>query len=170
MKATRVTHWVWSSMKPWGSYTNWMNWVMVYLAIGTCSCHSFMNSFSVLWRFNKWSVPWEQENRKERKLVLLFRFFVVEDKNKVECNNKKVTWAWNFLVIASSCFSSSLFTVHARSVLPLLAVRGASVDESTNLHVTVNSCGAHLALYYLHSTLKVSASFHISVQLNVKFC
>jgi len=58
---------------------------------------SFLHDLSaVLWRCNKWSVPWEQENRKERELVLLFRFFVVEDKNKVECNNKKSDLSMKF--------------------------------------------------------------------------
>ena len=55
--------------------------------------------------------------------------------------------------------------MHARSVLPLLAVQGTAVDESTNLDVIVNSCGAHIEPIYLHSTLKVSAFFHFFIRL-----
>ena len=55
--------------------------------------------------------------------------------------------------------------MHARSVLPLLAVKGTSVDESTILHVIVNSYDAHLKLFYLHSALKVSASLYLFIRV-----
>lgn len=60
--------------------------VMVHLSAATCTSNSFMNCVCL---FNRWSVSWEQRIEKKRKLVLLFRFFVVEDKSKTECNNKK---------------------------------------------------------------------------------
>lgn len=156
----RTSPWVWSR----GRQIEWTAWWCVWLQVLVVFIPSWTPSLSCGASTSD-QFPGNKRIEKKRKLVLLFRFFVVEDKNKIECNNKKGTWAWNLLVIASSCFSSSLFTVHARSVLPVLAVKGTSVDESTIWHVIVNSCDAHLKLFYPHCTQKIFASFHMFIRI-----